>query len=173
LLDGQWIDVKRAQPADALPPPKYPRTRAEETMEQVQPKKAEKKPRAAPKRVAPAAPGQDMATQLAMFNWLSMQQQQMWASSYAATPFGYPPAFNADISALLATIGTPVAPKPAKAAEKPEKEPLQAKTGVFGDLSNVLETALASPAKSPSKSPTRRADIDTENNSAPILPVVA
>jgi len=29
LLDGQWIDVKRAQPADSLPTPKYPRTRAE------------------------------------------------------------------------------------------------------------------------------------------------
>merc|ERR1719456_891862 len=108
-----------------------------------------------------------------MFNWLSMQQQQMWASSYpqyGATPFGYPsvPAFNADISALLATIGTPVAPKPAK-VEKPENEPLQAKTtGVFGDLSNVLETAaLASPAKSPSKSPTRRA-ADSENTNAPL-----
>ena len=31
LLDGQWIDVKRAQPAENLPPPKftYPRTRQE------------------------------------------------------------------------------------------------------------------------------------------------
>jgi len=199
LLDGQWIDVKRAQPADALPPPKYPRTRAEEAMDRAQiqakPTKAEKKRPAGqttPKRPTPAvaAPvvpqAYDMAAQMAMMNWVSMQQQQqMWAAMTAAsaTPFGYPPVpsvppFNADINALLATISAPVAEKPKKVEEPVET----AKTSPFGDLSNVLESALASPAKSPSKSPTRpRAMspeiVDSENENAgnanPALPVVA
>ena len=128
----------------------------------------------------------DMAAQMAMMNWVSMQQQQqMWAAMTAAsaTPFGYPPVpsvppFNADINALLATISAPVAQKPKKEEELVET----AKTSPFGDLSNVLESALASPAKSPSKSPTRpRAMspeiVDSENENAgnanPALPVVA
>jgi len=200
LLDGQWIDVKRAQPADALPPPKYPRTRAEEQQAQIQtkPMKAEKKrePRGltTPKRsaavAAPVVPqATDMAAQMAMWNYINLQQQQqMWAAMNAATatPFGFPPVpsvppFNADINALLATISAPVAQKPKK-----DEEPVEstAKSSPFGDLSNVLESALASPAKSPSKSPTRPPTmspvvVDAENvpgmvgNANPALPVVA
>jgi hypothetical protein len=155
---------------------------------QVKPAKVEKKRPVAttPKRPTPAAPAvpqaPDMAAQMAMWSWVSMQQQQQMWAAMNATPFGYPPVptvppFNADINALLATISAPVAQKPKK-----DEEPVEstAKTSPFGDLSNVLESALASPAKSPSKSPTRpRAmspDVDAENaagNANPALPVVA
>lgn len=178
LLDGQWIDVKRAQPADALPPPKYPRTRAEEEVAPPMKPKVDKK-RSAVKRAPEVPMAPDMTTQIAMFNWLSMQQQSNMAFQYAqwnaAAPFGFPPVeapLNADISALLATISAPMVAKPDVA-----QDVLQPKTSPFGDLSNVLETALASPTKSPSKSPTRFPSTspmhrDSENlSNAPVLPV--
>lgn len=111
LLDGAWIDVKRAQPADTLPPPKYPRTRAEEK----QAKDAgRKKGKARAKAEAPQMPlpevvpdfSSAMAANWAMWSLFSIAQQ----NAYAATPFGFPPVMPGmaapapELSALLAQM---------------------------------------------------------------------
>merc|ERR1719213_208007 len=114
-----------------------------------------------PPMMPPMMGAQDMATQLAMWNWLSMQQQGMqWAAAQqgmpfyppAAAPFAFPPVappMDADISALLATISAPVKEKQEEAASVPLQPKETAR--LFGEISNILE----SPRKSPSKSPTR------------------
>merc|ERR1719409_2265817 len=115
-----------------------------------------------------------------------MQQQGMqWAAAQqgmpfypaAVPPFAFPPVappMDADISALLATISAPVKEKQEEAASAPLQPKDTARP--FGEISNILESALASPAKSPSKSPTRfpstsPVNRDAENLTTPTLPV--
>jgi RNA recognition motif-containing protein len=144
LLDGQWIDVKRAQPAENLPPPKftYPRTRQEmeadedenepklpaarvktqqraEPLEQQQHNINELNPYADPQQLQSAYMA-GMAAQ----SWLQMTQQfNPMAGFYP--PF-YPAAgapqmgAAADIPALLASMGMQVPEIPP--VEKIQKE---------------------------------------------------
>jgi RNA recognition motif-containing protein len=143
LLDGQWIDVKRAQPAENLPPPKftYPRTRQEmDEDEEIEPKlptaRAKTQQRAEPPQqhqqhgnvVDPYSDPQQLQSAymagMAAQSWLQMTQQfNPMAGFYP--PF-YPtagaPQMGAatDIPALLASMGMQVPEIPP--VEKIQKE---------------------------------------------------
>jgi hypothetical protein len=150
LLDGQWIDVKRAQPAENLPPPKitYPRTRAEMDGEE----QDENEPTLPAARAAPHQQQKHRAEPMPQHNaelnaygdaaqlqsaymagmaaqsWLHMSQQfNPMAGFYP--PF-YPqapgvPAMGAaaDIPALLASMGMQVPEiPPVEKKEQPKRE---------------------------------------------------
>jgi RNA recognition motif-containing protein len=131
LLDGQWIDVKRAQPAENLPPPKftYPRTRSEMEESEMDENDAPKLP-ARRKAPQPAEPPQQHNANdahqyadpahlqnaymagMAAQSWLQMTQQFNPMAGF------YPPFYPtpgvpqmgaaADIPALLASMGMQV-----------------------------------------------------------------
>jgi hypothetical protein len=149
LLDGQWIDVKRAQPADALPTPKYPRTRAEieaDEAEEVRSSSRGRNVKAAPFEPAaqPAfAPEPQVNAELQAYmagmaqTWWTMSQGfQMgglgvpsmgmpgFCPPYYPTP-AYPVAQPAnDITNLLASMGIQGADVPAakEAKEVPKSK---------------------------------------------------
>jgi RNA recognition motif-containing protein len=152
LVDGQWIDVKRAQPAENLPPPKftYPRTRQE--MEADAESAGEAAPQLPAARSAnrahaelPPQPsaqefqqqyGDPQQLQSAYMAGMAAQQMQMalqmaqfnpMAGFYP--PFGYPtpgvPQMGAaaDIPALLASMGMQVPEiPPVEKKEQPKRE---------------------------------------------------
>jgi len=146
LLDGQWIDVKRAQPAENLPPPKftYPRTRSEMEESEMDENDAPKLP-ARRKAPQPAEPPQQHnandANQyadpahlqnaymagMAAQSWLQMTQQFNPMAGF------YPPFYPtpgvpqmgaaADIPALLASMGMQVPEiPPMEKKEQPKRE---------------------------------------------------
>merc|ERR1719395_370085 len=147
LLDGQWIDVKRAQPAENLPPPKitYPRTRAEmDGDEQDEIEHEPKLPAARVQTQQRAEPLQHQTNEMNAYgdpaqlqnaymagmaaqSWLQMTQQfNPMAGFYP--PF-YPaagvPAMGAaaDIPALLASMGMQVPEiPPVEKKEQPKRE---------------------------------------------------
>jgi len=148
LLDGQWIDVKRAQPAENLPPPKftYPRTRQEleaEEQDENEPKLPAARAKTQQPRAEPLqqqhnanelnAYGDPQQLQnaymagMAAQSWLQMTQQfNPMAGFYP--PF-YPtpgaPAMGAaaDIPALLASMGMQVPEiPPVEKKEQPKRE---------------------------------------------------
>merc|ERR1719379_2978626 len=149
LLDGQWIDVKRAQPAENLPPPKitYPRTRAEmEGEEQDENDFEPKLPTARSKqqpRVESALP-QHNANELNAYadphqlqsaymagmaaqSWLQMSQQFNPMTGFYPPFYPTPgvPAMGAaaDIPALLASMGMQVPEiPPVEKKEQPKRE---------------------------------------------------
>jgi hypothetical protein len=151
LLDGQWIDVKRAQPAENLPPPKftYPRTRSEMESEADQDENEHEPKLPAARRKAPAAEplqqqnvndlhqygvGQDpqqlqsaYMAGMAAQSWLQMSQQFNPMAAF------YPPFYPtpgvpsmgaaADIPALLASMGMQVPEiPPVEKKEQPKRE---------------------------------------------------
>jgi len=173
LLDGQWVDVKRAQPADTLPEPKY--TRAKEEEEQKQQKQENRAPRT-------SAPFQPQPQAAEFFPQPSSAEMQAYmagmAQSYAAMTQGfnpmamgmfggmpgampgfnspaYPamPAASMDIPALLASMSLeePVAPKP-KSIKEPKREVKKEapKRAELGALSfNVPAQKLEAPRPAP------------------------
>lgn len=136
LLDGQWIDVKRAQPAEQLPPPKYPRAREEG-----------KKKRGAKAAVPEPAVGLDASIAASAASWAMWNM--MMGGGQAANPFFpqfpvAPTPSPVDISSLLSSMNLGTECEDTENIPKPMNSPL-------GDLSNMIE--VTSPAKSPSKSP--------------------
>jgi RNA recognition motif-containing protein len=147
LLDGQWIDVKRAQPAENLPPPKitYPRTRQEMEGDE----QDENEPKLPAARVQTqhqrAEPVQQQNTDLngypqdpqqlqsaymagmAAQSWLQMTQQfnpmaGFYPPFYPA-PGVSPMGAAADIPALLASMGMQVPEiPPVEKKEQPKRE---------------------------------------------------
>jgi hypothetical protein len=146
LLDGQWIDVKRAQPAENLPPPKftYPRTRSEMEESEMDENDAPKLP-ARRKAPQPAEPPQQHNANdahqyadpahlqnaymagMAAQSWLQMTQQFNPMAGF------YPPFYPtpgvpqmgaaADIPALLASMGMQVPEiPPMEKKEQPKRE---------------------------------------------------
>merc|ERR1719420_735954 len=145
-LDSQWIDVKRAQPAETLPPPKfqYPRTRQELETDDQEDDHEPKLP-AARRKAQSAAPLQPQHNDLqhmqsqdpqhlqnaymagmAAQSWLQMTQQFNPMAGF------YPPFYPtpgvpqvgaaADIPALLASMGMQVPEiPPVEKKEQPAK----------------------------------------------------
>jgi len=181
MIDGQYVDVKRAEPADSLPPPQYPRTRGEEDEGRGNQRRRRRGKRGGPgsgtvtpKEDPTAAPdaldfNALSSANLAMWSLLSlggvppMQQQQVSSSSQAPVgqhafgfpPIGFPgassPAGFPDMSSLFANAGVP----PTPSFEAPSRGKPETP---FGDLSNVLSAldqnkAHPSPEKSRAVSP--------------------
>jgi RNA recognition motif-containing protein len=140
-LDSQWIDVKRAQPAENLPPPKftYPRTReemvADGEQEETEPKlptrrKAQPEPQQQHHATDPNAYGAD--PQNLQHAYMAGMAAQSWLQMAQFNPMGafYPPFYPspgvpsmgaaADIPALLASMGMQVPEIPP--VEKIQKE---------------------------------------------------
>lgn len=165
FLGGQCVDVKRAQPADSLPPPKYPRARNEDKPKQQQ----QQLPRRRRDEAAPELPAMDAVTAHWMASLLSMQQSLGMQGFPGAFPYpAYPtdPAYPAaaypaalDFSGFDSMMPFPAYTLPAP--ELPQKgvdlhvdtedaapAPAPVASSPLGDLSNVLTIA---DGKSPTK----------------------
>jgi len=171
MIDGQYVDVKRAEPADSLPPPQYPRTRGEEE-ESGKARRRRRGKRAGPGSgtVTPSEDGVpagvDAASlanaNFAMWSLLSGiggLQQQVPPPPHA---FGFPPFAGfpgdphgmPDMASLFAQSAYPSFEQKGlhvKTDLKESSTPVE--SSPFGDLSNVLASALES--KSPEKGPSR------------------
>jgi RNA recognition motif-containing protein len=148
LLDGQWIDVKRAQPAENLPPPKKADADPDDGEKMLPPARAKTQPRVEPPQQQNAhgfqqeySDPQDLqsAYMAGMYaqSWLQMSQQ---FNPMAFNPMmGYPPFYPtpgvpqmpgvphmgaaADIPALLASMGMQVPEiPPVEKKEQPKRE---------------------------------------------------
>merc|ERR1719213_935171 len=174
MIDGQYVDVKRAEPADSLPPPQYRRTRGERGGPGSGTVTPKEDPTAAPDALDFNALS---SANLAMWSLLSlggvppMQQQQVSSSSQAPVgqhafgfpPIGFPgassPAGFPDMSSLFANAGVPPTPSfeglpPRGLPVKTDvKEPLE--PSPFGDLSNVLSALENKSHLSPEKGASR------------------
>jgi hypothetical protein len=150
LLDGQWIDVKRAQPAENLPPPKftYPRTRQEMEADENENENEHEPtlPAARVKSQQRAEPLQQHNTndanayadphQLAQNAYMAGMAAQSWlqmTQQFHPMAGFYPPFYPtpgapqmgaaADIPALLASMGMQVPEiPPVEKKEQPKRE---------------------------------------------------
>jgi hypothetical protein len=134
LLDGQWVDVKRAQPADTLPDPKYPRAKEEEKPSEPKPAPRpttfQPKPQAAEFFPQPSAElqaymagmAQSYAAMAQGFNPMAMGMFNPMAMGMYTQPYPQMPAASTDIPALLASMGLDEPSAPKAQAPKVQKE---------------------------------------------------
>lgn len=159
MIDGQYVDVKRAEPADSLPPPQYPRTRGEEKDEGGKARRRRRGKRAGPgsgtvtpQELEPGAPQPALDVAAANYAmWASLlslggmpQAQPAYPFPFGAFP-GAPPA-GIDMSALFPAVPSFDAPRGLRVKTDLDDAP-QPSGSPFGDVSNILASRNSSPEK--------------------------